>query len=100
MYGIYKDDGRGKILVGYCRTHHGAERAKKHFLKCYSYECGHTFCSITIEQMDSYFRIKAGYAALRVMRSIEEAKLRRMEEQRRISDACYARQSERVNSLY
>ena len=100
MYGIYKDNGQGKTLVGYCRTHHGAERAKRHFIKCYRYECGHTFCSVTVEQMDSYFRIKAGYAVLRVMHSIEEAKLRRMEEQRRISDACYARQNERVNSLY
>ena len=102
MYGIYKRENHDEQprLVGVCHTKMGAKNACKHFSRTHARETGHTFCRVTYQQMDAYWALRLGYFLLRIVRKLEERKLRRLEHEERLAITEREAQSRKVASLY
>lgn len=102
MYGVYKlehHDSQPK-LVAVCHTHIGAKRSCRHFANIYSKETGHTFFRVECHPLDSYWKLRMGYAMLCMIRRMETRKLRRLEYEERQACRLRAEQEKRLASLY
>lgn len=102
MYGIYKLENRDiqPKLVAVCHTRVGAKRSCRHFSRIYAQETGHTFCRVEYHPIDSYWKLRMGYAMLCMVRRMETRKLRRLEYEERQACRLRAEQEKRLASLY
>lgn len=102
MYGIYKLENRDiqPKLVAVCHTRVGAKRSCRHFSRIYAQETGHTFCRVEYHPIDSYWKLRIGYAMLCMVRRMETRKLRRLEYEERQACRLRAEQEKRLASLY
>lgn len=102
MYGIYKLENRDiqPKLVAVCHTRVGAKRSCRHFSRIFAQETGHTFCRVEYHPIDSYWKLRIGYAMLCMVRRMETRKLRRLEYEERQACRLRAEQEKRLASLY
>ena len=102
MYGIYKSEcyNSQPKLIAICYTSIGAKRSCRHFMHVYSKETGNVLFRVEYRPLDSYWKLRIGYAMLRVVRRMETRKLRRLEDEERQASHLRAEQEKRLASLY
>lgn len=94
MYVLYRHTANeSPRLIGICLTKSGANRASRHYFDSYSRVVGHTFFRVEIQHEYSYTSIRAGMTFLKAMRTIENAKMKKVSRK-------YNEQQKRVRSLY
>ena len=102
MYGIYKSEcyNSQPKLIAICYTSIGAKRSCRHFMHVCSKETGNALFRVEYRPLDSYWKLRMGYAMLRVVRRMEARKLRRLEDEERQACRLRAEQEKRLASLY